>query len=123
MQGSQRISVRVSEDQFRRIHTFCQASGCNLSHVLREALERLLAGSSGSTLAEGAQTRLTPPDAVFDAVPRYLGGVNGDIRQVRSALFCELLAASFVAKQHWPRSPGMIEGYQALLQLCEFFGL
>ncbi len=123
MKSSARISVRLSDGQLERLQRLCQQTGCDVSHLVRQALDTLLANGSASGLGEAPKRRLSPPERVFDLVPRYLGWVRGDLREERNRLFRELLAASFVTKKHYPRTAGVVEGYQALLQLCEFFGL
>lgn len=123
MKGSRKISVRLPDGPMERLHEFCRETGSDLSHVVRQGLDTFLASQSGSATAEDPTRRLSPPEQVFDLVPRYLGWVRGDLREERKRLFRELLAASFVAKKHFPRTAGMLEGYMGVLQLCQFFGL
>jgi len=106
-----------------RLQRLCTETGQDVSRVVREALDALLASGSGSAAGEGSHRRLTPPERVFDLVPPYLGWARGDLREERKRLFCELLAASFAAKKLYPRTTGILQGYEGLLQLCEFFGL
>lgn len=123
MSRSRRISVRLSDDRLGRLQKLCQETGCHVSHVVRQALDAFLACESGSAAGQAPQRRLSPPEAVFDSVPRYLGWVRSDLREERNRLFFELLAASFAAKKLYPRTAGVLEGYEGLLQLCQFFGL
>jgi len=123
MKGSPRASVRLSDDQTERLEKFCQETGFDVSRVIRQAVDALLASELGSAPEEPSHRRLTPPEQIFDLVPKYLGWVRGDLRDERKRPYRELLAASFVAKKHFPRTPGMLEGYLGLVQLRQFFGL
>jgi len=67
--------------------------------------------------------RLHPPDEAVKRMGPYRARGNGDLRQERNRLFVELVAAAFVCKNQWSRTPGVVEGYVGLLQLCKFFGV
>ncbi len=123
MTGSRRISVRLDTDSLEHLQKHCLAADCDVSSVVRRALEAFLSGQLGSLTSEAAPKRQSPPDIIVECTPKYLNWGRGDLREERKRLFCELLAASFVCKKHYPRTNGMLEGYQALLQLCEFFGV
>jgi hypothetical protein len=120
MNLSRRITVRLSDDEFRRVEEFRCQDGSDISHVIRQALDAYLAPKSGETPNSGTPKRTTPPEAVFDMVPQYLN--HSDLRAERKRLFAHLLAVSFVAKKHWARTPGVVEAYEPLLQLCRYFG-
>ena len=119
MTGS-RISVRLSDGQTDRLQELCRQTGCDISDVVRRALDAFWAPKLGSEPNNGPSKRTTPPEAVFDLVPSYLNSTA--LRELRKTQFAHLLAISFVAKKHWPRTPGVLEGYERLLQLCGFFG-
>jgi hypothetical protein len=122
MGGSDRVSVRIGADRLGRLENRCREADCDISHVVRQALDLLLA--SGPTLASvSAPRRLNPPEEMRHLVPKYLGWANGDLRLERKKLFLELVAASFVCKKHYPRTSGILDGYEGLLQLCSFFGV
>jgi hypothetical protein len=115
-----RISVRLPEVQMDCVQKFCKDTGHDISHVVRQALDAFLAPKSGTALNSGPPKRTTPPETVFDMVPQYLN--HCDLRGERKRLFAHLLAISFVAKKHWARTPGVVEAYEPLLQLCRYFG-
>jgi hypothetical protein len=60
---------------------------------------------------------------MFAHLPPFMGWGDGDLRKHRNVLFLELLAASYACKKLWPRTPGMMDGYEALLQLLGDFGV
>ena len=68
-------------------------------------------------------SRLAPPEAALVHLPRFLAWGDGDLRKYRKRLFMELLAASYATKKLYPRTKGMHEGYEGLLQLGQFFGV
>lgn len=115
-----RISVRLDDERSERLEKLCRETGTDVSHVVRQALDAFLACKSGTESNSGPSKRLSPPEAVFDLIPQYLNSTN--LREMRKTQFAHLLANSFVAKKHFPRTPGVVEGYEQLLQLCEFFG-
>jgi hypothetical protein len=123
MKGSRRISVRLKQESLESLHNYCREAGCDVSRAVRRALEGFLNLQSKTKTAGVASRRLSPPEAVLDLYPQYVGWVRGDLRQERKRLFIELLAASFVCKRLYPRTKGVPEGYESLLQLCEFFGV
>ena len=119
MTGRRRISVRLNDGQSERLERLCRETGSDTSEVIRLALDALGAVKPGSETNNGPPKRATPPEAIFDIVPQYLN--QCDLRE-RKSQFAHLLAVSYVAKKHWPRTPGVNEGYEQLLQLCRYFG-
>lgn len=95
----------------------------DVSKVVREAVNRLLElpeGPGGCVIA----TRQGPlPDEISRLLPKYLAWANGDLRKEQKRLFGELLAASYAAKRLFPRTQGLQETYDGLLQLCQFLGI
>jgi Arc/MetJ-type ribon-helix-helix transcriptional regulator len=122
MRGSKRISVRLEDQSLERLQRHCAQLGCDVSQVVRQALQMFWASEPVAT-AGSRQRRVSPPGDILTLIPRYLNWGNGGLRKHRNQLFLELLAASFTCKKHFPRTKGMIEGYEGLLQLCEFFGV
>ena len=123
MKSSPRICVRLGVDRMDRLQKLCKETDQDVSRAVRQALDTLLANASASAPGEASHRRLSPPEQVFGLVPRYLGWVRGDLREELKRLFRELLAANFAAKKLYPRTAGVAEGYEGLLQLCKFFGL
>lgn len=121
MSRSRRISVRLPDDRLERLQRLCQETGYDVSQLVRQALDVY---SEPALAPNGVPPRrLSPPEEIFDLVPKYLGWGRGDLRQERNHQFKQLLAICFACKKLYPRTPGIIKGYEALLQICEFFGL
>jgi len=55
-------------------------------------------------------------------VDHYRAVVDKDISKERKRLFGHLAAVSCIAKVNFTRTPGVLEGYQALLELQHLFG-
>jgi len=124
MRGSRRVSVRLSDDRLARLQRVCQETGCNVSHVVRQALDAFLPSESGAgSTNSGPPRRLSPPEQIFPLVAKYRAWGRGDPRRELNRIFVELLAASFACKQLYPRTASIVDGYLGLLQLCRFFGL
>lgn len=122
MRASRRISVRLPDAPMERLREYCCEANSDVSRAVRQALDAFLAVESGSGSHPAVPKRRTPPEQVFDLVPKYRSWGKGDLREERKRLFAELLAASFACKQLYPRTKRIIEGYDNLLQLCEDFG-
>ena len=121
--GSKRISVRLKDAQRASLETYCQRTEQEKSFVVRKALIAFLDAQEQGAATVPKPRRLTPPQPVFDRYQRFMNWSNGDLRIERKRLFIDLLAASFACKKLWLRTPGIIEGYEELLQLCTYFGV
>jgi hypothetical protein len=122
MGGSDRVSVRVGTERLERLQNRCREADCDISRLVRQCLDLFL-GSEAASTAGAVPRRLAPPEDIRPRLPKYLGWANGDLRVEHKRLFLELIAASFACKRFYPRTPGIVEGYEALLQLCSFFGV
>ena len=118
-----RISVRLPPEQVERLRGHRQETGDDLSRVVRQALDAYLGPDPNSAPNATSRPRLAPPEQIGPLMPKYRAWANGDLRKHRNWLFAELLAACFVCKLHYPRTPGMVDGYAGLRQLCRHFGL
>jgi hypothetical protein len=116
---SRRIIFRVTEELYEALMTRCRDQGCGLSDLLRNALNGSLSAETGPTTPSKPLLR---PDELDSLVDHYRAIVDKDIRHERKRLFGHLLAASYVAKTNFPRTPGMVDGYQGLLALKHLFG-
>ncbi len=126
MSGARKISVRLDQQRLGRLEQKCQEAGLDQSYLVRQALDMLLGPPSGAAGSEAAPQRLHPPDAAVQRMGPYIAwgrGDRGDLRDKRRDLFVELVAAAFVCKNQWSRTPGVVEGYMGLLPLCRFFGV
>jgi hypothetical protein len=114
-----RISVRISDESYQTLMARSRDLDCDLSHVVRGALD----GSLKPETAPNAPCKLRLRPAEIDPlVDHYRAVVAEDIRKVRKRLFDHLLAASYITKVNFPGTPGVIDGYQALLELQDLFG-
>ncbi len=123
MSRSRRNSVRLPDDRLERLQRLCQETGYDVSQLVRQALDALPASEPALAPNGVPPRRVSPPEEVFDLVPKYLGWGRGDLREERNRQFKQPLAVCFACKKLYPRTRGIIEGYEALLQICEFFGL
>ena len=123
MTDSRKISVRLKQEDRERLHKYCAQTGQDTSRVLRSALKAFLLSELDSETGRTPPRRLSPPEEIGSLVPKYLAWGRGDLRQEANRLYAEALAASFVCRKFYPRTPSIVEGYAGLRQLCEFFGL
>lgn len=123
MKGSPRISVRLEADSLERLQKYCTEAGCDVSYAVRRALEAFLGSQLNSSTNGGTPKRQSLPEDIVPLTSQYLAWARGDLRDERKRLSRELLAISFACKNLFPQTRGMLEGFQGLLQLCEFFGI
>ena len=121
MSRSHRVTIRLSDDEFRRVEEFRCQDGSDISSVFRRALDTFLPSRSDQTPSSGSPKRQSPPEAIFSIMGPYLAWAGGDLRKHRDKLYLELLACSFACKKLYPRSKGVLEGYEGLLQLRLYF--
>jgi len=92
---------------------------CDLSHVVRSALD----GSLKSEIAPNTQPkRLSRPEEIDLLTDQYRAIVDKDIRRELKRIYGHLLAISCVCKEKYPKTPGIVDGYQSLLSLQHLFG-
>jgi hypothetical protein len=116
---SHRITFRVADDVYQGLMARSNDQGCDLSHVIRDALNGSLKPETAPNAPQKPILRTAEIDPLVDY---YRAVVKEDIRHVRKRLFGHLLAASYVTKTNFPRTPGTIDGYQSLLKLQRLFG-
>jgi hypothetical protein len=119
MAKSHRIIARVPDELFQALMARRRDLGCDLSHVVRSALD----GSLKPEIAPNAPRKpISRPAEIDPLVDHYRAVVDEDIRKIRKRLFAQLLAVSYVCKERYPRTSGVQDGYQSLLELQRFFG-
>ena len=116
---SRRIIIRVTDDVYGALMARSRDWGCDLSQVVRTALDGSLEPETVPNVPQKPILRTAEIDLLVDD---YRAVVSEDIRHVRKRLFGHLLAASYVTKMNFPRTPGVVDGYQALLELQHLFG-
>jgi hypothetical protein len=116
---SHRIIFRLTDELYEALMARSRDIGCDLSHVVRSALDARLKSETATDEPQKPILRTAEIDMLVDD---YRAEVSEDIRQVRKRLFGHLLAASYVAKMNFPRTPGVVDGYQSLLRLQHLFG-
>jgi len=116
---SRRIIVRVTDERYQALMALSTNLGCDLSHVVRSALDGSLEPETATNAPQKLILRTAEIDGLID---HYCSIVSEDIRRVRKRLFGQLLAASYGTKTNFPRTPGTVDGYQALLKLQHLFG-
>ncbi len=123
MSNSQRISVRLPENQMEPLHRYCQEKNCDVSHVVRLALDAILGTDVSPATHHNCPQRLTPPEEIMQPVRKYFAWGDGDPRDELRRLYIEVLAASYACRKLFPRIANVVNGYEGLLQLCRYFGL
>ncbi len=124
MRKLHRISVRLEDELWERLHTCAKEAEIVLSTVVRQALQAYLADADPST--NGPPKRpLAPPEEISPLLSKYWGwgDRSNDMRKERERLYRELLAASFACKKLYPLTPGLEESYIELRQLAKLFGI
>jgi hypothetical protein len=116
---SRRIIFRVPVKLYEALMARSRDVGCDLSHVVRSGLDGSLKSETATNAPQKPILRTAEIDQLVD---HYRSVVSEDIRHVRRRLFGHLLAASYVTKMNFPRTPGSVDGYQALLKLQHLFG-
>jgi len=123
MRGSPKVTIRLPNGQRERLEAFCPDSGSEVSHVIRQALDAFLPAELGAEANGKPPKRLSPPDEIIPLTTKYLAWGRGDLREQLNGQFAELLATAFASKKLYPHTPRVLEGYEKLLQLCQFFGI
>jgi hypothetical protein len=114
-----RITIRVQDEVYEALMASSRDRGCDLSHVVRNALN----GSLKPEIAPNEPRRpMKWPEEIEPQVHHYLAIVDKDIRRERRRLFGHLLAVSVACKERYPRTVGILEGHQSLLRLQHLFG-
>jgi hypothetical protein len=116
---SRRIIVRVSEESYQALMARSRDLDCDLSHIIRSALDGSL---KPEPAANAPRKPLLRPAEIDPKVDQWRSVVDRDIRKERRRLYGDLLALSYVCKERYPRTPGVVDGYQALLKLQHLFG-
>jgi hypothetical protein len=123
MPGSQRITVRLPEGHMGPLQQYCAERNCDVSHVVRLALDAFLATDMAPADDQVSPKRITPPDEIMKPVRKYFAWGSGDLRAELCRLYIEVLAASYACRRLFPRTASVVNGYEGLLQLCRYFGL
>ena len=123
MTGSRKISVRLKQEDRERLQEYCAQTRQDISRVVRSALNAFLLPELNPGTGGTPPRRLSPPEQVDRLVSKYLAWPGGDIREQLNKLYAETLAASFACKKLYPRTPGVLDSYEGLVQLCPLFGL
>jgi hypothetical protein len=118
-----RVSVRLDKESETLLRELCAQNGWNTSRCIRQALKALNAQERAAEGSPAPRKRLSPPDAIGPLLPRYMAWADGDPRTKANRLFLEALAASWACKKLFPCTPGVIEGCEGMLQLCDHFGI
>ena len=124
MRKLHRISVRLEDELWERLHTCARETEIVPSTVVRKALQEHLADADPST--NGPPKRPSPPpEEISPLLSKYWGwgDRSNDMRNERERLDRELLAASYACKKLYPLTPGLEESYIELRQLAQLFGI
>jgi hypothetical protein len=117
MLASRRISVRLNDEQSKRLEKLCAETGSDVSQAIRRALDAFLAPKSALEPNDGLPKRLSPPEEIIPLTTAYLAWAGGDARMELRTFFIKLLTASFALKGLYPRTKGIKEVYEALVPL------
>ena len=124
MTDSRKISIRLKQEDRERLQEYCAHTGQDISRVVRQALNGLIKPQSDA-VAGGTvlPRRLSSPEQIAGLLSTYLGWAGGDLREELKRLFAKLLAVSYACKKLYPRTSGVLDGYEGLVQLCPLFRL
>ena len=117
-----RVTFRVPNATYELLQKRCGGMGCDVSFVVRQALEAFLNGDMGNGKGRGSPGGHLMPAEAFAQTGPYRAW-SGDLRVEVKRQFTQLLAASHTCAQHWPKTPGVRESHAGLLELCPLFGL
>jgi hypothetical protein len=120
MRGKKRITVRLDDSQWKVLEGFCQTTGHDLSYAVRIALDSLCAAGADASPCAASPRHLSPPDRVLPQMMKYRSWGRGDLRSERMRQYDELLALAFVCKQLFPKTSGVREFYEGVLNLSRF---
>ena len=124
MRKLHRISVRLEDELWERLHTCAKEAEIVPSTVVRRALDGHLNNAAPSGNGKALRP-LAPPEEISPLLSKYWGwgDRSNDMRKERERLYRELLAASFACKKLFPLTPGLEEGYIELRHLAKLFGI
>jgi hypothetical protein len=115
-----RITIRLDNNQWQALEGFCQATGHDLSHAVRKALDSLPTPRTDGGPSPPSPRSLAPPDKVLRLMTKYRAWARGDLRDERAEQYSELLAVALACKELFPKTNGVREFYAGLLDLNQF---
>jgi hypothetical protein len=110
MPGSQRITIRLPESHMGPLQQYCAERNCDVSHVVRQALDAFLTTHISPTTHHNPPKRLMPPEEIMQPVGKYFAWGDGDPREELRCLYTEVLAASYACRKLFPRSANVVSG-------------
>ena len=114
---TKRITVRLTDDMYEKLHLQSEASNLDVSCLLREAVDKYLAETAATTQGPQSQagSLVMPPEAF--ALEGPYRAWSGDLRVELRKRFLQLLALAHVTSLNWPKTTGVREVYTGLLAL------
>jgi hypothetical protein len=94
-----RISVRLDEDEWTRLHALCQQSGLDVSDVVRTALRGMGTPKPENSESVSAPKSFCVPDHIISMSQRYLGWGRGNPRDEWYRQLNEFFALTFACKR------------------------
>jgi hypothetical protein len=116
-----RITVRLDGSLAERLQSKCGETGNDASHITRKALEDFLAVGKDDQKQSVTSALVLPPEIVPHT--REFMGFSGNLRREIRCQFIRLLAASYVASRHFPKSEGIKKLYANLLEVSTLIDL
>jgi hypothetical protein len=117
-----RITIRLGDEDYERLHMRSQDADLDFSFLVREAITKYLDSASADPSARTPATGLFMPPEAFALEGPYRAWC-GDLRVELRKRFLELLALSHVTAEHWSKTSGIREVYAGLLALGAHLGI
>ena len=109
-----RITIRLEEQCFEKLQMRSQETNLDFSFLVREAMGRYLDGGTTAQEARPTDTGFMPPEA-FALTGPYRAW-SGDLRQELRKRLLDMLALAYSAADQYPRTKGVREVYQTVLE-------
>ena len=106
---SRRITVRLTQDDFRILQELGQRSGLDVSNVVRSALRSTKMPDEGCQLPKGTAKPFPVPDRILVRARKYFAWGNGDLKDEWARLFDECFALTLTCKQLYPKTTRFAE--------------
>jgi len=116
-----RITVRLNNEGYARLHGRSQEVRLDISFLVREAIAKYLYAGSGPEAKTSVASQVMPAEA-FKLTGPYRAWC-GDLRVELRKRLLTLLALSHVTAEFWSKTKGIRDVYVGLLGLCQHLGI
>jgi len=119
-----RITFRIENGDYERLSGRSRDTGLDCSYLIRRAIAEYLEGEprARDTKSEHVAPRAVLPAEAFALTPPFRGW-PGDLRAELKKRYMEMLALASITVAHWPRTKGIREVYDGLLELAHYLDI